>query len=187
VEATDLVNKDMVGKSDPYVIVKFQDQEFRSPTVKNSLSPKWNFLSSFKVASSETDDIQIDVYDDDYGKDDSLGSLFISIADALSEKSSPRWFDLKECKTGKVSLSFEFTEETEKEGQNNSFTFDKKDDSSKDDDGSKSNKNKDEDSTSDKTNDSPTSDKKDCTSASDKKDDVSTSDKKSDAPTSDKR
>merc|ERR1711962_1948994 len=182
VEATDLVNKDMVGKSDPYVIVKFQDQEFRSPTVKNSLSPKWNFLSSFKVSSGETDKIRIDVYDDDYGKDDSLGSLFISVADALSEKSSPKWFDLKDCKTGKVSLSFEFTEETEKEEQNNTFTSDKKDDSSKDDDESKSDKNKDKDSTSDKTSDAPTSDKKEDASTLDKKGGAPTSDKKDDVP-----
>merc|ERR1712002_726028 len=82
VEATDLVNKDMVGKSDPYVIVKFQDQEFRSPTVKNSLSPKWNFLSSFKVSSDETDCIHFDVYDDDVFKaDEPQGSFSISIPD----------------------------------------------------------------------------------------------------------
>merc|ERR1712002_394953 len=82
VEATNLVNKDMVGKSDPYVVVKFQDQEFRSPTVRNNLSPKWNFLSSFKVSSDETDCIHFDVYDDDVFKaDEPQGSFSISIPD----------------------------------------------------------------------------------------------------------
>merc|ERR1711962_583927 len=187
VEATDLVNKDMVGKSDPYVIVKLQDQEFRSPTVKNNLSPKWNFLSSFNVSSDETEHIQFHVYDDDALRaDDPLGSFSISVADALNEASNPRWFDLKDSKTGKVSVSFEFREETEKEEQDNSYPSDKKDDSSKDDDGSKSDKSKGDDSTSDKKYDIPASDKKDDAPILDKKDDVPTSDKKVDALTSDK-
>merc|ERR1711962_562672 len=113
VEAADLVNKDKIGKSDPYVVVKFQDQEFRSPTVKNSLSPKWNFISSFKVSSEETDDIMFDVYDDDFGKDELQGSFSISIADAFDEAPNTKWFDLKGCKTGKIAISFEFNDEVE--------------------------------------------------------------------------
>merc|ERR1712240_658621 len=113
VEATDLVNKDKIGKSDPYVIVKFQDQEFRSPTVKNSLSPKWNFISSFKVSSEETENIKFDVYDDDFGNDELQGSFSISLADAFDEAPDTKWFDLKGCKTGKIAISFEFNDEVE--------------------------------------------------------------------------
>merc|ERR1712002_732413 len=113
VEAVDLINKDKIGKSDPYVIVKFQDQEFRSSTVKNSLSPKWNFISSFKVSSEETENIKFDVYDDDFGKDELQGSFSISLADAFDEAPDTKWFDLKECKTGKIAISFEFNDEVE--------------------------------------------------------------------------
>merc|ERR1711962_1301740 len=113
VEAVDLINKDKIGKSDPYVVVKFQDQEFRSPNVKNSLSPKWNFICSFKVSSEETDDIMFDVYDDDFGKDELQGSFSISIADAFDEAPNTKWFDLKGCKTGKIAISFEFNDEVE--------------------------------------------------------------------------
>merc|ERR1712126_702360 len=113
VEAVDLINKDKIGKSDPYVIVKFQDQEFRSPTVKNSLSPKWNFISSFKVSSEETENIKFDVYDDDFGNDELQGSFSISLADAYDEAPDTKWFDLKGCKTGKIAISFEFNDEVE--------------------------------------------------------------------------
>merc|ERR1712180_123640 len=116
VEAADLVNKDKIGKSDPYVVIKFQDQEFRSPTVKNSLSPKWNFLSSFKVSADETDSIQFDVYDEDVLRtDDPQGSFSISIPDALSEGPSIRWFTLKGCETGKIAVSFDREEELDEE------------------------------------------------------------------------
>merc|ERR1712115_476223 len=116
VEAADLVNKDKIGKSDPYVVVKFQDQEFRSPTVKNSLSPKWNFLSSFKVSADETDSIYFDVYDDDVLKaDEPQGSFSISIPDAFDEDTNTKWFDLKDCKSGKIAVSFVFTEDVEED------------------------------------------------------------------------
>merc|ERR1711962_1012487 len=118
VEASDLVNKDKIGKSDPYVIVKFQDQEFKSSTVKNSLSPKWNFLTSFKVSSDETDQIEFTVYDDDFGKDEPQGSFSISIPDAFDEAPNTKWFDLTGCKTGKIALSFEFTEDMQTEKSN---------------------------------------------------------------------
>merc|ERR1712115_204078 len=116
VEAVDLINKDKIGKSDPYVVVKFQDQEFRSPTVKNSLSPKWNFISSFKVSSEETDNIMFDVYDDDVLKaDEPQGSFSISIPDAFDEDTNTKWFDLKGCKSGKIAVSFVFTEDVEED------------------------------------------------------------------------
>merc|ERR1711962_1692628 len=116
VEAADLVNKDKIGKSDPYVVVKFQDEEFRSPTVKNSLSPKWNFISSFKVSSDETDSIHFDVYDDDVLKaDEPQGSFSISIPDAFDEDTNTKWFDLKGCKSGKIAVSFVFTEDVEED------------------------------------------------------------------------
>merc|ERR1711962_1088843 len=124
VEATDLVNKDKIGKSDPYVVVKFQDQQFRSSTVKNSLSPKWNFLSSFKVSSDEVDSIQFCVYDDDVHKaDEPLGSISVDIPDAISEAKNPRWFDLKGCKTGKLAVSFEFIEKANEDEQKDTSTL----------------------------------------------------------------
>merc|ERR1711915_823769 len=48
IEASKLVNKDMIGKSDPYVKLKFKKDEFISKKVRNSLEPKWNFLSHYK-------------------------------------------------------------------------------------------------------------------------------------------
>merc|ERR1712168_289414 len=39
-KASELVNKDIIGKSDPFVKVKFNDMEFKSKKVRNCLSPE---------------------------------------------------------------------------------------------------------------------------------------------------
>merc|ERR1711887_233271 len=65
--ASDLVNKD-IGRSDPYLKIKYKDQEFKSKTIINSLEPLWDFNADIKLSDKEGD-IQIDVLDEDFGKD----------------------------------------------------------------------------------------------------------------------
>merc|ERR1711892_1340631 len=69
-KAADLVNKDMIGKSDPFLKIKFRDQELKSRKVRNSLEPEWNFSANLVISSSnENSDIVLEVYDDDFGKE----------------------------------------------------------------------------------------------------------------------
>ncbi len=43
VEARGLLNKDMFGgKTNPFVVLKFGNQEFASRVIKSSLAPAWN-------------------------------------------------------------------------------------------------------------------------------------------------
>merc|ERR1712106_810947 len=69
-KASELVNKDMIGKSDPFLKMKFRDQELKSRKVRNSLEPEWNFSANLIISSSnENSDIVLEVYDDDFGKE----------------------------------------------------------------------------------------------------------------------
>lgn len=47
VEAKDLMKKDIgvlgKGKSDPYAIVTVGAQQFRTPTIDNTVNPKWDY------------------------------------------------------------------------------------------------------------------------------------------------
>ena len=47
--AKDLPKSDVVGKGDPYVIIKYGHTQYRSVTVKNTFNPEWNFEVDFKV------------------------------------------------------------------------------------------------------------------------------------------
>merc|ERR1712130_405786 len=110
IEASNLLNKDIMGKSDPYVEILFEETKVKSNTVNNSLLPQWNFISNFDVSGDDTSNIKFSVFDADYGKDQLLGSCSISIKDALSEMDSARWISLEGPESGKISIKFGFTE-----------------------------------------------------------------------------
>merc|ERR1712037_804164 len=110
IEASNLLNKDIMGKSDPYVEILFEETKVKSSIVTNSSSPQWNFISNFDVTGDDTSSITFSVFDADYGKDQLLGSCSVSIKDALSDLDSARWMSLEGPETGKISIKFGFTE-----------------------------------------------------------------------------
>merc|ERR1712128_22316 len=108
--ASQLVNNDKIGKSDPYVKITYRDEEFRSKTVKNTLEPEWNFSCEIDIADQEEKYIHINVYDDDFGKDNIEGCYSLSVTEAISDiPKDGKWYSLVGCKTGKVFISTKFT------------------------------------------------------------------------------
>merc|ERR1712106_111857 len=105
-KAVELVNQDRFGKSDPYVIVKYRDKEFRSKTINNTLEPAWNFTSEFDIVEIDDSPIDIEVYDDDFGKDSSEGSYSLTLDEAINDLVvEGKWYNLEGCKTGKIFIS----------------------------------------------------------------------------------
>ena len=104
---SDLVNTDLVGKSDPYVVVYYQDKEYKSKTVKNSLNPVWDFVADFPVNKYNTDKIIISVFDNDIEKDDAMGTTALSVQELLeSGNVSNKLIKLDECRTGNLCVSY---------------------------------------------------------------------------------
>merc|ERR1712106_519786 len=108
--ASQLVNNDKIGKSDPYVKITYRDEEFRSKTIKNTLEPEWNFSCEIDIPDQEEKYIHINVYDDDFGKDNIEGCYSLSVTEAISDiPKDGKWYSLVGCKTGKVYISTKFT------------------------------------------------------------------------------
>merc|ERR1712106_1137747 len=108
-KARDIEKKGMFGKADPYVKITLGKQEARSATVKNNHSPEWNFKSTFDVSQNTTEGLNIAVFDDDFGKDDSLGSIFLDLSKVMEHRQLlDQWIPLEKCKSGDVLLSAEF-------------------------------------------------------------------------------
>merc|ERR1712106_365773 len=136
-KASELVNKDMIGKSDPYVKIKFGDQEFKSRKERNTLEPEWNFSANLIVTSSgENSDIVIEVFDDDFGKENFIGSYKFSIKHAIKETHKGAvWYNLVGCKSGKIFFSTIYSPDEEpgkkstkdEEGDKSYFQKDSKD------------------------------------------------------------
>jgi len=106
-KGSELVNKDMIGKSDPFLKIKFGDQELKSPKVRNSLEPEWNFSANLTISSDqENNDIVIEVYDDDFGKENFIGSYNLPLKQAIEDTDKEAsWNNLVGCKTGRISFS----------------------------------------------------------------------------------
>merc|ERR1712096_61871 len=108
-KARDIEKKGMFGKADPYVEMTLGKQKAKSATVKNNHNPEWNFKSTFDVDQNTTEGIKISVFDDDFGKDDSLGSTILDLSKVQEHQQLlNQWIPLEKCKSGEVLLSAEF-------------------------------------------------------------------------------
>ena len=64
-EGSNLMDTDYLGKSDPFVKIKFQNQEFKSKTLMNTLNPEWNFTANIEITSNENSNLTFEIYDED--------------------------------------------------------------------------------------------------------------------------
>merc|ERR1712133_298222 len=102
---SNLVKTDIVGKSDPYVVVQYGDKKFKSKTVKNNQNPTWDFAVDIPVPEKNKN-IKISVFDEDIGKDDPMGNVIVKIEDLVNErKVSNKRIKLKDCKSGEIFIS----------------------------------------------------------------------------------
>eukprot|EP00092_Neocalanus_flemingeri_P079432 GFUD01098953.1.p1 GENE.GFUD01098953.1~~GFUD01098953.1.p1 ORF type:complete len:2477 (-),score=634.93 GFUD01098953.1:598-7686(-) len=110
VGAKNLENSDYIGKSDPYVVVQYREETFKSKTINNDLNPVWNFSLTFKIIEADTDVIYIQVFDEDYDKDDELGKTTISVKDLIDCKTiAEKWVKLENCKSGEIQFSSKYS------------------------------------------------------------------------------
>merc|ERR1711962_1231904 len=103
---SNLIKTDIIGKSDPYVVVEHNKKKFKSKTVKNNQNPHWDFVVDWEIAEKTDEDIEVSVFDEDIGKDDPMGYVFLDIKDlCFSQSIVTRTIPLNNCKTGEISFS----------------------------------------------------------------------------------
>ena len=111
-KARDLEKKGMLGKADPYVKITVGDKVERSKTVKNNHSPEWQFASKFDIGNFKSEEIKIELFDEDIGKDDKLGHKIFKIQDMTKYESLKNtWIPLDDCKSGEILVSFDLVDD----------------------------------------------------------------------------
>ncbi|EGC35532.1 hypothetical protein DICPUDRAFT_152151 [Dictyostelium purpureum] len=109
IEAKDLIAADNGTSSDPYAILKFNGDKFKTEVVKKSLAPQWNYTVDLVV--NEYSSFQIEVFDwDRIGAHDKLGFVNFDLATLRNSSLSGQndmWLALD--KKGFVRVSFQFT------------------------------------------------------------------------------
>ena len=103
-----LTNKDVFGKSDPYVMVEYDNKKHRSESVKNNLNPKFEFVVSLIVNKDSSDEIYINMFDEDIGKDDDLGFAVLNVGDLIRQNADIRVVELMNVKSGEIHFSSSF-------------------------------------------------------------------------------
>merc|ERR1712181_134704 len=111
IKAEELEKMDMLQKADPYVNVTYGSQLSKSKKKKNTLTPEWNHRVDLSLEGEGLEEIQIEVMDwERLGKDEPMGKVSLPVEDAVNKSSEGGfWLNLKDCKSGKVMVSTEFS------------------------------------------------------------------------------
>lgn len=68
VQAKDLTNKDIIGKSDPFAVLyvrPLRDRRKKSRTINNELNPVWNEHFEFVIEDASTQHLTVKIYDEE--------------------------------------------------------------------------------------------------------------------------
>jgi hypothetical protein len=99
-------DKDKWSKTDTYVAVEFGGKNVKTHTINNSRTPFWNETFDLKLEPDHIKDLHIKLMDDDFGKDDPIGSAVVSKGDLPLRSGDERYFRVpvfrKEQTTGVV-------------------------------------------------------------------------------------
>ena len=105
VEAAQVPSMDVVGKSDPYCVLKLStsNQEWKTTVKDNTLMPIWNEIFSLPVSSSMNDILTVMLYDkDNVSSDDLISTIDIPVNGLTPGKVLDKWYKMNPAKGNKT-------------------------------------------------------------------------------------
>ncbi|XP_031484036.1 synaptotagmin-5 [Nymphaea colorata] len=111
ISAEDLPAMDLLGKSDPFVVVQMKKTEAKNKTrvVNESLNPVWNQTFDFVVEDGLHDMLILEVYDHDTFKKDYMGRCILTLTKVIMVGEYKDEFPLDDAKSGKLHLHLKWT------------------------------------------------------------------------------
>ncbi|XP_026447964.1 synaptotagmin-5-like isoform X3 [Papaver somniferum] len=98
IQAKELTNKDVIGKSDPFAVLYIRPLRNRmktSKTIKNQLNPVWNEHYEFIVEDETTQNLVLKVFDDDgIRAAELIGCVCLKLKDLEPGKVKDIWLNL---------------------------------------------------------------------------------------------
>ncbi|KAK4479517.1 hypothetical protein RD792_015033 [Penstemon davidsonii] len=98
VQAKELTNKDIIGKSDPFAVLyvrPLRDRMKKSKTVNNQLNPVWNEHFEFLIEDETTQHLVVKIYDDEgLQSAELIGCAQIQVTDLQPGKVKDVWLKL---------------------------------------------------------------------------------------------
>ncbi|XP_016508700.1 calcium-dependent lipid-binding protein isoform X1 [Nicotiana tabacum] len=94
VRANGLKNHEMIGKSDPYVVLYIRPLfKLKTKTIDNNLNPVWDQTFELIAEDKETQSLILEVYDKDIGQDQRMGVTKLSLNELEAE--TPKEIELR--------------------------------------------------------------------------------------------
>ncbi|XP_073023454.1 calcium-dependent lipid-binding protein-like [Primulina eburnea] len=85
-KANELKNKELIGKSDPYVVLYVRPLfKVKTKVIENNLNPVWNQTFELIAEDKETQSLIVEVFDEDIGQDKRLGIAKLPLAELEAE------------------------------------------------------------------------------------------------------
>lgn len=111
ISAEDLPAMDVMGKSDPFVVLSLKKTEAKNKTrvVNDSLNPTWNQTFDFVVEDGLHDMLILEVYDHDTFGKDFMGRCIMTLTRALMEGEYQDSPALEKAKSGKLNVHLKWT------------------------------------------------------------------------------
>jgi len=106
--ARNLVNKDTIGKSDPYCVTVVGSRSFKTKTIDDNLNPVWDQFYEVPLYNSAGLSVDFHVWDKDVKNDESLGSLCVSISQVEKESFMDIWSPLSDIKKGEIQVQLQY-------------------------------------------------------------------------------
>ena len=106
-KAENLEAKDFGGKSDPYVVIRYDGQKSKSKQVKKELNPEFEFTTGYVVEEDGCHNLMIELKDhDDLGRNESLGYCRFDLREIVTDGNIlKRWISLEGVEHGRVLVS----------------------------------------------------------------------------------
>ncbi|KAK7410252.1 hypothetical protein VNO78_00884 [Psophocarpus tetragonolobus] len=98
VQAKNLMNKDIIGKSDPYAVIfvrPLRDRTKTSKVINNQLNPVWNEHFEFIIEDASTQHLTVRIFDDEgIQASELIGCAQVSLKDLEPGKVKDMWLKL---------------------------------------------------------------------------------------------
>ncbi|KAJ8641266.1 hypothetical protein MRB53_017960 [Persea americana] len=109
--AEDLPAMDLMGKSDPFVVLHMKKTHTKNKTrvVNDTLNPAWNQTFDFVVEDGLHDMLTLEVYDHDTFGKNYMGRCILTLTRVILEGEYKDSYQLDEAKSGRLNLHLKWT------------------------------------------------------------------------------
>jgi hypothetical protein len=105
VEAKNLPSAKTFGHLDPYVIVRCENEKFKTTTMHDTESPRWNEDFKVDVIDEKSAQLLVQVWNKSTLVDEMIGEDRLPLSELVRGEKKDKWFSLKHCKSpGEIHL-----------------------------------------------------------------------------------